>query len=182
MASSVISTLGNCAINQPNRCVLHRGCNMPTKFGKDWSTSNELATVLRNSIWRQPPSWLLIIVLVFDMTDAFYIGFATFQPKLMRIGSIAKKLKLFFKIVIIVPERYCAIFGHIIRVLHRIYSMPTKFGDDWSISDELATVFLNSIWRQPPSWILIIVLFSTQQKRSTSNSQHSHQVWWELVK
>jgi len=30
--------------------------------------------------------------------------------------------------------------------------IPNKFEDDWLISNEVATVFRNPRWRQPPSW------------------------------
>ena len=57
----------------------------------------------------------MLIVLFFDITNAFNIGFSTFPPKLIRIGSAAKKWQLFSKsemvAVAILVFGYCAIFG-----------------------------------------------------------------------
>ena len=78
--------------------VLHRICCIPAKFGENWSDSDELATVFRNQIWQQQPSWILIIGLISDSTNAFYIEFATSPPSLMWLGQIVKKLRTFFKI------------------------------------------------------------------------------------
>jgi len=38
-------------------------------------------------------------------------------------------------------------------VLNQRNNIPTKFDDDRSISNEVATVFRNPRWRRPPSWI-----------------------------
>ena len=89
--------LGNYAFCRLN-CIVHRGCCMFTKFGENRSNSDELTTVFRNSRWRQPPYWIMIIVLSFDLADAFYIRFATFPPNLVRIGQIVKKWQQFFEI------------------------------------------------------------------------------------
>ena len=37
--------------------------------------------------------------------------------------------------------------------------MPTKFGDDWFNSEEMAIVSRNSSWRQQLSWIPISMRF-----------------------
>ena len=49
-----------CAHFQLNRCILYRICNIPTKFGENWSTSKGMATNFRNSRWQQPSSWILM--------------------------------------------------------------------------------------------------------------------------
>ena len=85
---AAILIFGNYAFFRLNRCILHRGFNMFTKFGEGWSISKEMATVFRNSIWRQLPYWILISVLLFDITYASCIGIATFPPNLVRIGRI----------------------------------------------------------------------------------------------
>ena len=54
------------------------------------------------------------------------------------------------------------------------FYINNMFGEEWFNSNEMATSFRNSIWRQPPS-------FQTQQLQSTSNLPHPHQVWLELV-
>ena len=66
----------------------------------------KMATFFRNSIWRQPPSLNLILVLISDSTSC---------------------------------------------IQHRIYNIPTKFGENRSNSKGMAKVFRNSRWRQPPS-------------------------------
>ena len=42
-----------------------------------------------------------------------------------------------------------------ICVLCQILNIPTKFGDDWSKSKDIATDFRNSRWRRPPTWISV---------------------------
>jgi len=41
-------------------------------------------------------------------------------------------------------------FRHHWCVLNQSSNIPTKFDDDWSNSNEMATVFQNSRWRRPP--------------------------------
>ena len=64
-------------------------------FGEKRFNSNEMATSFRNSIWWQPPSLNLILVLISDSTVAFHIEFATSPSSLVRIGQIVKKLQNF---------------------------------------------------------------------------------------
>ena len=98
MASAAVFTFDNCAIFRHNISILHRGCNMPTKFGGGWSKSEEMATVSRNSRWRPPPFWLLVTGL-FDKIYAFFIGFAISPPTLVRIGRIVMIWHQFFTFV-----------------------------------------------------------------------------------
>ena len=60
---------------------------MPTEFDEDRSDSKGMAAVFRHSKWRQPPYGLLVTVLHFEITYAFYIGSATFPRNLMRIDQ-----------------------------------------------------------------------------------------------
>ena len=50
-------------------------------------------------------------------------------------------------------------FGCNSCVLCQIFNIPTKFGEDRSNSNEMATDFRNSRWRPPPSWIAINMHF-----------------------
>ena len=43
--------------------------------------------------------------------------------------------------------------------LCQILNTPTKFGEDRSNSNEMATDFRNSRWRPPPSWIFVNMHF-----------------------
>ena len=45
------------------------------------------------------------------------------------------------------------------RVFCQILNIPTKFGEDWSNSKEMAAHFRNSRWRRPPSLILVNMYF-----------------------
>jgi len=49
-------------------------------------------------------------------------------------------------------------FRHHRCVLNQSDNILTKFGDDWSNRNEMATVFQNSRWRRPPSWIFQICI------------------------
>ena len=45
------------------RCALYPGCHVPTNFGVDWSNNeNKMANAFWNSVFPQPPSWILIVV------------------------------------------------------------------------------------------------------------------------
>jgi hypothetical protein len=96
---------------------------------------------------------MLITMLFSDMTGAFYIGFVIFPPNLARIGRIVKKWHLFFEFKMaaaaILTFDYCPIFGHNTCVPHRIRNIPTKLGEDWSISNELALFFEKTPWGTP---------------------------------
>ena len=62
---------------------------MPTKVDEYSSNSEDraAATIFRNFGGRQPPSWILVTVLFLDKTYAFYIGFTTLTPNVVRIGE-----------------------------------------------------------------------------------------------
>ena len=110
-----------------------------------------------------PPS-ILTIVLFFDMTDAVYIGSATFQRKLVIIGEIVMKWQPFFEIknggIAILNPDNCPNFRQNRRILtiHGIRNILTHFGEDWSNSKEMATVFRSSSWRQSSYYLLATVL------------------------
>ena len=53
----------------------------------------------------------------------------------------------------------CATFRHDICVLYRIRNNSTQFGENQPNSKKMPTVFRNPRWRQPPSWILVNMLF-----------------------
>ena len=72
-------------------------------------------------------------------------------------------------------------FRHDGCVLCRTRNILTKFGEERSISNQLATDFRNPRWRQPPYRLLVQLLIPTPRIRSTSDSQHSHQIWWGSV-
>jgi len=74
-----------------------------------------------------------------------------FPLRLVKIGQIVKKWQQLFEI-----QDYGG--RHLELWLRRFFrrhrcdlnqssNIPTKFGDDWSNSKEMATVFLNSRWR-----------------------------------
>ena len=65
------------------------GFDANNMFGEKRFNSNWMATSFRSSIWRQPPSLNLILVLISDSTVAFNIKFATSPPSLVRIGQTA---------------------------------------------------------------------------------------------
>ena len=66
-------------------------------LGEEWLHSNAVATAFQNSIWCQPPSLSLILLLISNLTDAFYIKWATSSPSLVRIGQIVKEWQQFSK-------------------------------------------------------------------------------------
>ena len=122
-----------------------------------------MVTAFRNSTWRQPPSWTVILVLNSDSTDAFYIEFATTPPSLVRIGQMVKKWQQFFEIhdggshhlefwwmcVFDMTIVFYNEFARIVSNLVRIGPIVKKWQQ----------FFLNSRRRQPSSWILINIRF-----------------------
>ena len=97
MTIAAILNLGNVRFST-EQYVLYEICNIPTKFGADWSNSKDMVTVFRNSRWRQPPSWILVNVRFLHdsrvLSQMFWVRFATFPPNLVRIGPIVKKWQL----------------------------------------------------------------------------------------
>ena len=81
MAAAAILNSTECAIFRHDRCVLYPIRNILTKFGEDWSNSNELATVF----------------LIFKMVTAAILNYdhcANFRPDryvLHRIRNIPTK-------------------------------------------------------------------------------------------
>ena len=51
-------------------------------------------------------------------------------------------------------------FGYDIRVWGHVLNIPIEFGVDWSASEEVATDFLNSRWRRPPSLVSVKCIFN----------------------
>ena len=98
------------------------------------------------------------------MAVAFYCKFSTFPPNLVRIGPMVKKwlpifviqdggslhLEFWWICIFNVKESW---------VLWQIFNIPTKFGEDWSNSKEMATDFRNLRWRRSPSLILVNMHF-----------------------
>ena len=74
--------------------ILHRICNIPTKFGENRSNTEGIAKVFRNSRWRHDFWWICISW----PYRAFHIRFATFPPTLVRNGLIVKKMAPTFQI------------------------------------------------------------------------------------
>ena len=56
MAAAAILTSGPFSHFRLNICILHRICEISTKFVETWSNIKGMATVFRNSRWQQPPS------------------------------------------------------------------------------------------------------------------------------
>jgi len=53
-----------------HRWVLNQCSNMPTTFDDNWSNSEKMATVFRNTRWRRPSFWILELY-ISDVIDMF---------------------------------------------------------------------------------------------------------------
>jgi len=92
----------------------------------------------------------------FDVTDVFWIKVAISPVNLAMIGQIVTEWQPFFKIQDGGDrDRECIYKMHFRRhwyVLNQSPIVATNFGDDRSNTKEMAAVFRNPSWRQPPSW------------------------------
>jgi len=92
---------------------------------------------------------------IFNVIDTFLIEVPMFPLSLVKIGQIVYKWQQLFEIQD-GGGRHLELWLRIFFRRHRAdlnqsSNIPTKFGDDWSNSREIATVFLNSRWWRPLS-------------------------------
>ena len=117
----------------------------------------------RHSRQRRPPCWFLLNLPFFDMTCAFFVLVLFLPPNLVSIGPIVKEWQQIFEIqdcgVHHLDIRWICTFNAFVAFYVTLSLIPSKFGEDWCSSKEMATDFRNSRWRRPPSWILVHMYF-----------------------
>ena len=186
MASAAILTFGDDALFGHNRCVLHQIRNIPTKIDEEWSNGEKMATVFRNSRCRQPPSWLWLLCYFWhiicvvhrirnipikfgedwsnieELTATVFLNWRWRQPSSwILVKVLLCDMTYAFYIAIAIFPLYLVRIDQIVKKWQRFFELQdggSRHLDFWSLC-----------------------IFPTQV-RSTSNSQHPHQIWWELVK
>ena len=100
-------------------------------------------------------------MLISNSTDAFYIKFAKIPTKFGEIWSSSRRIAKVFEVQIGGCHLWIWVnvhFWHDSCVLYWICEIPIKFVGDLSNCEEMATVFWNSRWRQPPYefWLVYV--------------------------
>ena len=130
--------------------------NILTKFGEDWSISDDMATDLRNSRWRPLPS-SIPVNMHYWCNSCVQHHILNFPTKFGDDWSNSNEMATDFR-----NSRWRRPPSWILGITHswcnscvqwQTFNIPTEFGEDWSNSKEMATDFRNTRWRRPPSWI-----------------------------
>ena len=186
MAEAAHFICGSSAICPHHICDLNRIHDILTQFGENRLNNDLWAVAVFFSNYKMVATASSNVShgAFFDMTDASFSWVAPIQQKSARISWIVMNWQQNLRLKMS-PSCFSVTthFWHDSFVLCQscqVYIL-TKFGEDWSTSNEMTKIFRNSRWRQRPSWNLVIMRFWREHLRSISDSQRSHQILWGLV-
>ena len=116
-----------------------------------------MATDLRNSRWRRPPSWIPVSMQIqCNICVLCHIlniptDFGDDWTKSKEMATDFQNLRWWPppSWILVIMQLWCNSC-----VICQSFNIPTKFGEDRSNSKDMATHFRNSGWRRQPSWKL----------------------------
>ena len=95
----------------------------------------------------------------FDIIDMLFFEIATFLPNLVKIGAKISDWHQFLEMRDggnrLVDSRLPGVSRYHKCVFIRRRNMPTKFGENWSRNERMASVSRHARWRQPPCCISV---------------------------
>jgi len=123
-----------------------------------------MTTVFQNAGWWRPSSWIFATI-HFQCNRCVLTRSPNVSTKFGEDRSNSREMQQLFEIQD-GCSRHLELWLDFRRhrcVLNQSSNIPTKFGDDWSNCKEMATVFWNSRWQKPPSWIFTTMHFRCHQ-------------------